>query len=74
MTTTMDQMVSQLQQELFTLKAQVAARVQISEAAQRPGTSEGIPWQGGGLHKVVEDGSILLWIDQGVRDDAGVGC
>ena len=34
MTTTMEQMVIQLQQELFTLKAQVAARVQIASAAQ----------------------------------------
>ena len=31
--TTMEQMVVQLQQELFTLKAQVAARVQIAAAA-----------------------------------------
>ena len=34
MTTTMEQMVIQLQQELFTLKAQVVARVQIASAAQ----------------------------------------
>ena len=34
MTTTMEQMVIQLQQELFTLKAQVAARVQIASAVQ----------------------------------------
>ena len=34
MTTTMVQMVIQLQQELFTLKAQVVARVQIASAAQ----------------------------------------
>ena len=34
MTTTMEQMVIQLQQELFTLKAQVAARVQIAAAVQ----------------------------------------
>ena len=33
MTTTMEHMVIQLQQELFTLKAQVAARVQIAAAA-----------------------------------------
>ena len=33
MTTTMEQMVIQLQQELFTLKAQVAARLQIATAA-----------------------------------------
>ena len=34
MTTTMEQMVIQLQQELFTLKAQVAARVQIPAGVQ----------------------------------------
>ena len=34
MTTTMEQMVIQLQQELFTLEAQVAARVQIASAVQ----------------------------------------
>ena len=34
MTTTMEQMVIQLQQELFTLKAQVAARAQIAAAVQ----------------------------------------
>ena len=34
MTTTMEQMVSQLQQELFTLKAHVAARVQVAAAVQ----------------------------------------
>ena len=34
MTTTMEQMVIQLQQELFTLKAQVAAQVQIASAVQ----------------------------------------
>ena len=34
MTTTMEQMVIQLQQELFTLKAQVAARVEIAAALQ----------------------------------------
>ena len=34
MTTTMEQMVIQLQHELFTLKAQVAARVQIASAVQ----------------------------------------
>ena len=34
MTTTMEQMVIQLQQGLFTLKAQVAARVQIAAAVQ----------------------------------------
>ena len=34
MTTTMEQMVVQLQQELFTLKAQVAARVQIAAGVQ----------------------------------------
>ena len=33
MTTTMEQTVIQLQQELVTLKAQVAARVQIAAAA-----------------------------------------
>ena len=33
MTTTMEQMVIQLQQELFTLNAQVAARLQIAAAA-----------------------------------------
>ena len=34
MTTTLEQMVIQLQQELFTLKAQVAARVQMAAAVQ----------------------------------------
>ena len=34
MTMTMEQTVSQLQQELFTLNAQVAARVQIAAAVQ----------------------------------------
>ena len=34
MTITMEQTVIQLQQELFTLKAQVAARVQIAAAVQ----------------------------------------
>ena len=34
MTTTMEYMVIQLQQELFTIKAQVAARVQIAAALQ----------------------------------------
>ena len=34
MTTTMEQVVSQLQQEFFTLEAQVAARVQIAAAVQ----------------------------------------
>ena len=34
MTTAMEQMVIQLQQELFTLKAQVAARVQMAAAVQ----------------------------------------
>ena len=34
MTTTMEQVVIRLQQELFTLKAQIAARVQIAAAVQ----------------------------------------
>ena len=33
--TTMEQVVIQLQEELFTLKAQVAARVQIAAATQQ---------------------------------------
>ena len=34
MSTTMEQVVSQLQQELFSLRAQVAAQVQIAEAVR----------------------------------------
>ena len=38
-------------------------------------SSEGIHWPRRGFSTVVEeDGGILRWSDQGVRDDVGVGC
>ena len=92
---TMEQVVIHLQQELFTLRAQVAAESGLADAVRaikqsrdsssserhseslrckRPWSSEGILWQTGGSSTVVEeDGGILCWCDQGVRDDVGVG-
>ena len=68
MTTTMEQVVAQLQQELFSLRAQVASQVHMAEAVRA------INWQGRGFPTVVEeDGGILRWSDQGIRDDVGVG-
>ena len=94
--TAMEHAVSQIQQELLTIRAQIASRVQMSEAAREidnfadsPSSerrseshwrewlwsSEGILWQGRGFPTVgEEDGGILRWSGQGVRDDVGVGC
>ena len=70
MTTTMEQVVIQLQQELFTLKAQVAARVQIAAATQARVLATA---------QVRKDTPSLIDVnglgrsDQGVRND-GVCC
>ena len=41
---------------------------------KQPGLSEGILWQRRGFPTVgKEDGDILRWSDQGIRDDVGVG-
>ena len=89
MTTTMEQVVTQLQQELLTLRAQVASRIQMSEAVRaidnlataqvRKDTPSLIDVNGFGRPKEFsgkeEDFQhcILRWSDQGVRDDVGVG-
>ena len=73
MSMTMEQVVTQLQQELFTLRAQVAAESGLADAVSlsdvkalgRP--KELIHWPRGGFPRVVEeDGGILRWCDQGV--------
>ena len=87
---TMEQVVTQPQQELFTLRAQVAAESGLADAVRAINnlattqvrkdtpslidTSEGILWQRRGSSTLVEeDGGILRWSDQRVRDDVGVG-
>ena len=92
---TVEQVVTQLQQELFALKAHVAAESELADAvwainnlatAQvRKDTPSLIDVKGLGRPKefsgreedfqqrVEEDGGILRWCDQAVRDDVGVG-
>ena len=67
MSTTMEQLITQLQQELFALRAQVITRSGLAEAVQAikilatahvrkdTWTSEGILWQGRGFPTVVEE-------------------
>ena len=68
MSMTMEQIVTELQQELFTLRAQVAAESGLADAVSlsdvkalgRP--KELIHWPRGGFPRVVEeDGGILRW-------------
>ena len=82
MSMTMEQVVTQLQQKLFTLRAGLANAMRaINNLAtdqvrkdtpslidvKRPWSSEGILWQIGGVSTVVEeDGGILRWCDQRV--------
>ena len=87
MSMTMEQVVTQLQQELFTLRAQWQQRAinNLATAQVRKDTPSLIDVKGvgrpkeftereGGFTTVVEeDGGILRWRDQGVRDDVGVG-
>ena len=86
MTTTMEQVVTQ---ELFSLRAQVTAQSRLEEAVRainnlataqvRKDTPSLIDVNGLGRPKELfptvaeEDGGILCWSDQGVRDDVGVG-
>ena len=79
MSMTLEQVVTQLQQEVFNLRAQVAAESGLASLStisegyseshwrERSWTSEGTHWTRGGFPTVVEeDGGILRWGDQGV--------
>ena len=90
---TVEQVVSQLQQEILNLRAQGTAQSGLSDAVRaintfatvqaRKDTPSLIDVQGLGRPKafsdkeifstvVEEDGGVLCWCDQGVRDDFGV--
>ena len=76
MSTTMEQVFSQLQQELFALRAQVTARSGLAEAVQainNLATAQVRKDTPSLIDVVEEDGGILRWCDHGVGDDVGVG-
>ena len=67
MSMTMEQVVIQLQQELFTLRAQVAAESGLADPVRTVQVRKDTPSLIDVKRPVVEqDGGILRWCDQGV--------
>ena len=85
MSTMMEQVVTQLQQELFALRAQVASQVKIAAAVQAINNlaTAQVRKDAPSLIDVGKEEDfqqwsnktegILRWSDQGVRSDVGVG-